>query len=142
VKPVILVVEDEVLIALDLVDHLETAGYGVAGPYLTVAHALEYLHSDAPCDGAVIDINLGQETAEPVARTLAAKAIPFVVLSGYAVSQQEAAFASAPRLHKPMRPKDLMSTLHKLIAAAPREPSEQPSAHSAFSPAPSKSPSR
>ena len=39
------------------------------------------------CDVAVLDVNLGNETAEPVARELRARGTPFVVLSGYSSEQ-------------------------------------------------------
>jgi DNA-binding response OmpR family regulator len=49
----LLVVEDEALIAVALQDDLEDRGYSVAGPFNTCAAALEWLTSGRP-DVAVI----------------------------------------------------------------------------------------
>src|SRR5271166_1565646 len=81
-KPKVLVVEDEALVALQIEDALQEAGFDVLGPARSSAEALDLLKS-SPCDAAVLDIGLGSETSEPVARALIARDIPFITLSGY-----------------------------------------------------------
>jgi hypothetical protein len=49
---------------------------------LGVGQALQ-LVSDSDCDAAVFDVNLGNETSEPVARELNQLGTPFITLSGY-----------------------------------------------------------
>lgn len=58
----ILVVEDEVLVAIMLASLLEDAGCCVVvGPVSTIGRALELLREGA-FDAAVLDVNLGRET--------------------------------------------------------------------------------
>ena len=115
-RPRVLVVEDEALIAMEVVATLEDAGYQVVGPAGTVARALDLVERIG-CDHAVLDVNLGRETAEPVALRLRALGVPFLSLSGYARAQQPPAFHGAPALSKPLRPKQLLEELARALAA-------------------------
>jgi two-component sensor histidine kinase len=108
----VLLVEDDPLIALDLAQLLEEAGFVVIGPAHSVAGALGLLR-DARCDAAVLDVNLGAETAEPIALALAKTGTPFVTLSGYSRDQQPAAMRNAPLLGKPVIPETLFAELNR-----------------------------
>jgi DNA-binding NtrC family response regulator len=114
-NPRILVVEDEVLIALDLMQHLEDANFDPVGPCVTVSDALDHLRRSDCCDAAIIDVNLGRETAEPVAKALLAAEKPFIVVSGYAAAQLSEVFASAPSLTKPLRMDQLVILLRQIL---------------------------
>lgn len=111
----VLLVEDEPLLAFDLSQHLIAAGYEVVGPAGSVARAL-CLVGETGCDVAVLDVNLGRETAEPVAELLRRRGTPFVALSGYSADQHPPAFAGAPSLTKPARTEELISLLGRLAA--------------------------
>jgi DNA-binding response OmpR family regulator len=78
----VLVVEDDFLIAIDISQQLAGAGFEVVGPATSVAKALKLL-AERGCDIAVLNVNLGDETSEPIARKLQSAGKPFVVLSGY-----------------------------------------------------------
>src|SRR5262249_477527 len=78
----VLVVEDDYLVAMDIVRALERAGAEVIGPAPAVEAALDALEQTAP-DGAILDINLGGEMAFPVADALLARGVPFVFATGY-----------------------------------------------------------
>ena len=52
--PVVLVAEDEAVIAMALADDLEAAGYAVAGAFATCESALQWLKDETP-DLAVLD---------------------------------------------------------------------------------------
>ncbi len=80
-KPLVLIVEDEVIIAWDLQAELESRGYTVAGPAGSVAEALDLLTAD-PVGAAVLDINLGENTSFDVARRCLGNGVPVVFLSG------------------------------------------------------------
>ena len=69
----VLVVEDEFLIALDLEQLLRRHGWRVLGPAATVAVALRLLRGAMP-DVALLDVNLGGELVTPVAAELRARA--------------------------------------------------------------------
>jgi CheY-like chemotaxis protein len=98
----ILVVEDESLVALAIADVLRNAGLNVVGPPASVAEAIQCIES-AGCDAAVLDINLGSETAEPIARALRGRGTPFVTVSGYSRDRQPLAFGAARHLSKPLQ---------------------------------------
>lgn len=79
----ILIVEDEALIAMDLVDIVECAGHAVVGPGHSATTG-EQLARLEQIDFALLDINLGRgQTTERVAARLAERGIPFVFLSAY-----------------------------------------------------------
>ena len=77
----VLIVEDDVLQAMDLEFALTDAGLEVLGPAPDATTALSLLSRDAP-DFAILDYNLGQSTSAEVAALLSAQAIPFVYLTG------------------------------------------------------------
>ena len=113
----VLVVEDETLIAMDIAAILSDAGFTVVGPVGSVAHALALIERSG-CEAAVLDINLGDGTAEPIARVLSARATPFVTISGYSREQQPAAFRNAPLVSKPVRPERLVAEVRKCLGKA------------------------
>src|SRR5215471_17048410 len=110
----VLVVEDDALVGLDIAQQLTDVGLEVVGPAISVARALR-LMGDWGCDVAVLDVNLGSETAEPIALELRARRTPFVVVSGYSSEQHPPGFHGAPRLSKPVRPEELVTILRKCM---------------------------
>lgn len=96
----VLLVEDEPLVAMELASAFERAGFAVLGPVSSVSKALALLDR-SDCDAAVLDVNLGHETSEPIAHRLALLQIPFVVVSGYSIEQLPAAYCDAPLFTKP-----------------------------------------
>lgn len=106
----ILIIEDEPMIALDLQDLLEDAGFDVVGVAGKLEKALALIASKV-CDAAIVDANLGGVSSGPAAVALAARRTPFIVLSGYALKQQEAAFPNALFIQKPCRPAQLINAL-------------------------------
>jgi PAS domain S-box-containing protein len=110
----ILVVEDEMLVAFELVASLTDAGYVVLGPARSVAEANACLDAEG-CDCAVLDVNLGGETVEPFANRLVEAGVPFVTVSGYSREQQPETFRRAPFLSKPIRPQALLAQLATLL---------------------------
>jgi DNA-binding response OmpR family regulator len=114
----VLIVEDEFFIALDIGQQLEDAGFEVVGPAPSVAKALS-LVAEQGCDVAVLDINLGGETSEPVAQKLRESDKPFVVLSGYSTDNKLPWFGGARVLSKPLRMDDLVAALRSCTGAGP-----------------------
>jgi DNA-binding response OmpR family regulator len=112
----VLVVEDDALLGLDLTQQLTDAGLEVVGPAVSVGRALKLI-GQTVCDVAVLDVNLGRETAEPVALELRARSIPFVVLSGYSTDQHPPGFRGALMLSKPARFEELVALLRRCLAA-------------------------
>ena len=96
------------MIGLDISQQLTSAGYEVVGLATSVAKALRL---EPRCDVAVLDVNLGGETCEPVAQKLRASGKPFVVLTGYSADNLLSTFGDAPILRKPPRTDDLLVAL-------------------------------
>ncbi|HEX4893384.1 MAG TPA: response regulator [Hyphomicrobiaceae bacterium] len=110
----VLVVEDEPLIALDLKEELEQAGFAVVGPAFKLSEGLE-LAADAAVDVALLDVNLGKETSAPVAGRLRDRNIPFLFTTGY--SDQALIppdLQDVPRLSKPYQFSRLVEAICKI----------------------------
>ncbi len=114
-RPRILLVEDEVLIAMYIAEALELQGFEVIGPYPTVARALSALQNPQCCDAAILDAHLRDESATPVATALAANGTPYVVATGYNRSQLPEILASVPILAKPVDVDELVTQLRGLL---------------------------
>jgi two-component sensor histidine kinase/CheY-like chemotaxis protein len=110
----ILVVEDEPLIALEVAQMLETAGFEVVGPAASVDAALKLIDLSG-CDAAILDVNLGQQSAEPIALLLARSNVPFVAMSGYSREQLPAGFGSVSLLSKPVQGSTLVDSLRRCL---------------------------
>jgi signal transduction histidine kinase len=110
----VLVVEDEFLIGLDIAGQLADAGFEVLGPVPSVAKALE-LVAQPGCDVAVLDVNLGGATCEPVAEKLRACGKPFVVLTGYSPHNLAPSFNDATILTKPPCIDDLLAAVRRCV---------------------------
>jgi CheY-like chemotaxis protein len=106
----ILVVEDEFLIALDIVAALENAGLTVVGPASTVSDALTAIQS-RPLRGALLDAHLGGESAARIADVLLARGLPFAFVSGYGRESLPPAHNAAPLVRKPFTDQEILATV-------------------------------
>lgn len=114
--PRILVVEDEYLIAMELEATLRTAGYRVIGPASDVRATLELLKAERP-DAAILDVNLAGQWITPVAVTLQAMSVPFILASGYVAAdlQAEPALRDAVNVGKTWRSEFLLKILRDAL---------------------------
>jgi CheY-like chemotaxis protein len=113
----ILLVEDEMAIALMLEDALEALGYEVIGPAGRVREALALIESKAT-DVALLDVNLNGEKVYAVADALAARDIPFVFVTGYGAAGIAETYRDHAILQKPFLQQDLATVLTRLCGAA------------------------
>ncbi len=111
----VLIVEDDVLLAMDMADSLREAGLNVLGPAASVSEAFKIIDEVRP-SFAVLDINLGQETSEPIAKRLKGLSVPFVSVSGYAKAQRPEVFAPEGFLSKPVRMPDLLREIESRLS--------------------------
>lgn len=81
-KAAVLLVEDQMLIAMDAEMMLASAGIETVITASSSSDALAKLRNFAP-DVAMLDINLGSDTSVPVAEELERRGIPFVFATGY-----------------------------------------------------------
>ncbi|MBZ6379259.1 hypothetical protein B5C34_08695 [Pacificimonas flava] len=114
----ILVVEDEVLIALDIETALEMQGAKVHGPITRLAEGLSIAENSAEeFDGAILDINLQGEEVFPIAEVLSAKGVPFLFHTGHGDSRTlQQQYAKAPVCNKPCQTETLLSELERLVS--------------------------
>jgi CheY-like chemotaxis protein len=115
----VLVVEDEMLLAMLMVDTLVDLGCEVVGPVARVADGAR-LASSERLDGAILDINLAGADVFPVARELAARNIPFVFVSGYGTNDLPREWRDRPKLQKPFEPHDLGQSMDRTFARQAR----------------------
>ncbi|HEY4143492.1 response regulator [Pinirhizobacter sp.] len=113
--PLILLVEDEWLIATTVAEALNQHGCEVLGPAPTVARALSFLEAAHP-HMAIIDFRLARETTEDILPVLDAMKIPVCVLSGYAAAQLPTRYQCYRFLEKPFRMHELFATVDELLA--------------------------
>jgi DNA-binding response OmpR family regulator len=112
----LLIVEDSFLAARTLVRIVESAGASVLGPAPTVAAAMRLLDS-SPCHGAILDVNLGDESVEPVAARLEQDGCPFFFLTGYASPVSLGpGFRGRLLLHKPVDATELVEAIRREFA--------------------------
>jgi DNA-binding response OmpR family regulator len=116
----ILVVEDEYILARQLVRALTQEGAVVLGPVPDVARALA-LVADGPggIDVAILDVNLVGEKVYPVADALLHRGVPFLFASGYDADDSNPRFAAIRHLVKPLMMKSLVAALVATLAATP-----------------------
>jgi CheY-like chemotaxis protein len=102
----VLLVEDEIMVALLLEDMLAELGHTVVGPVARLDKALEMAREEA-FEVAFLDVNLDGEEVYPVAEVLAARGIPFIFVTGYSRPGLRAPYGDRPTLQKPFRRHDL-----------------------------------
>ena len=108
-KPRVLIVEDEVIVAIDLELCFEDAGFEVIGPAADEAEALELIESHRP-DFAALDWNLRTGTSRRVAEALKAIGARFVFVTAM---RDEVAreVENTPVFDKPVDPRVVMEAL-------------------------------
>jgi len=111
----ILVVEDEMLVAMSIEDTLIDAGGEVVGPAPTVGRALGLLQDEAKIDAVVLDMNLQGQSGLPVADACDERSIPFLILSGYGDTALSGTRHAAPILSKPFASAVLVKALTTLF---------------------------
>jgi DNA-binding response OmpR family regulator len=112
-RKLVLLVEDEPLIAYDVERNLRHAGARV----ITAGHldAALYMAEHPELSGAVVDLRLGHESAIPICRRLSQRDLPFVIHTGYAADAVRRVWPSAPIIHKPAAPDEITVALSDLL---------------------------
>jgi CheY-like chemotaxis protein len=110
----ILIVEDEMLLAMMLEDMLTDVGYRVVKA-ARVAKALE-LAATAAIDCAILDVNLGGANSYSVANELQRRDIPFIFSTGYGADGLHPDYHGSPMLSNPFRQQELERVIIKALA--------------------------
>ena len=112
----VLVVEDEPLVALDIVAALEGAGVDVVGSAGTAKEALHIIDNTL-LDAALLDANLRGHPVGEIAAALAARNVPFLFVTGYGRENLPRAFAKTAVLSKPFSQEQLIAAATLLVEA-------------------------
>ncbi len=115
----VLVLEDELLIAMFLDDLLAEAGYTVVGPASSIAEALALLASEPLPDIALLDFHVAGETSLAVADALAGRGVPMVFLTGYGREALPPRYRDSPVLTKPYEARELIAALTETLQLPP-----------------------
>lgn len=110
----ILLVEDEALIAMELVDHLTQAGCTVIGPAHNIDRALALI-AQGGFDAALLDANLSGHRVDDIAVALTQRGAPFAFVTGYGREALPPAFREALIVEKPFTPEQVLRALETLL---------------------------
>ncbi len=112
----ILVVEDEIFIAMEIERALTTDGFEVLGPVGSIEDALQLLHREQP-DAAVLDVTLRGGKVTPVAVLLRSQGVPFVLASAEDRELTEAGFfQGVTNLGKPTNTRLMIGEIQRLLS--------------------------
>lgn len=112
----VLVVEDELMVAWDIEQTLTVAGIRVLGPVSSVGAALALIEQQRP-DAAILDLNLQGELVTPVARRLNEQGVPFILSTAYNHLRPDGdtAFDGIDNLGKPFPPSRFLEVLDGML---------------------------
>ncbi len=116
-QPSVLVAEDEYIVAYDLCDTVEEAGYAVEGPYADISSAMLALQKCRP-DVAILDVELDDGYSFQLAEHLIAEKVPVIFHSGqFTPSEVAKRFPQAIACSKPCPPDKLLRKVNEVLAA-------------------------
>ena len=109
----ILIVEDEVLVAMMMEDILLEQGCTpqVAGEEKQALACIDGRRFDA----AILDVNLNGAASFPIAEALKARGVPFAFSTGYDERMLREGFGDQPVIRKPFLPDKLLDVLCALV---------------------------
>ena len=113
-SPLVLVADDEALIALDLECALSEAGFTVA-VVRSCSEANLFLNEHTPA-AAVLDVSLSDGECHEAAKTLADLGVPFVVYTGLSVEASYGAFSHGTTVLKPTESAEVVRLLKAMTA--------------------------
>jgi len=116
IAPRVLVVEDEITVALLIEDMVHELAYEVAGIVSRLEDAIRLLDSET-FDLAMLDVHLNGKMVFPFAAELEAREIPFLFATAYGARGIPKAFNSHLVLQKPFGPVELRRALVQLSAS-------------------------
>lgn len=111
--PRVLVVEDEMTVAMLIEDMVGELAYEVAGVVPRLEDAMRLLDSDS-FDLAMLDVHLNGETVFPFAAALEERDVPFLFATAYGPRGIPEEFRDRPVLQKPFGPVELRRALMEL----------------------------
>ena len=110
----VLVVEDEMMIAMLIEDMLDEFGCKLVGPATNVPRALELIGKES-IEVAVLDLNLDGQDTYAIADALQRKNVPFIFATGYGSTGLRQEYGNRPVLQKPFQARDLETALTEAL---------------------------
>lgn len=111
----VMIVEDELFVAMDLQDIVEEIGHQVDGPYMTVREALAALESNLPTC-AILDVQLLDGEVYPAADRLKEASVPIIFHSGHADEKKLLdRYPASMVCPKPSSPISLRAAIERLL---------------------------
>lgn len=110
----IMILEDEPLLAMLVESMLEEMGH-VPLNATSRDEALRTIEDSHP-DAVLLDVNLWGAPSIDLAKVLAERAIPFVLMTGYDANEVRSTFGVVPVLSKPFDARGLAESLAELSA--------------------------
>jgi DNA-binding response OmpR family regulator len=118
----VLVVEDDLFLAMALEDTLVEMGAVVVDACHTLDEAMAWANAD-DFAVAVLDFSLGSHSVTPLARRLARRNVPFILHTGMSRSEPSLTeWRNFPIVEKPVSPKTLVAAIK---SALDREPARR-----------------
>lgn len=109
--PKILVAEDEMIVAFDLCETLEEAGFQIDGPHATIASARRAIDREQPVL-AILDVSLRDDLSYPLAKDLETLGVTVIFYSGlHSRESIKRHFPEAKVLMKPCPPADVLAAV-------------------------------
>jgi len=115
--PRVLVVEDEMTVAMLIEDMVHELSFEIAGVVPRLEDAMRMANSDE-FDVAMLDVHLNGKTVFPFAAMLDRRGIPYLFATAYGARGIPPEFRDHPVLEKPFGPLDLSRTLLHLTGRA------------------------
>lgn len=110
----VLVVEDEMMIAMLIEDMLDELGCKLVGQAASVPRALELIGNES-IEVAILDLNLDGKDTYAIADALQRKNVPFIFATGYGSAGLRQEYGNRPVLQKPFQQKDLEMALTEAL---------------------------
>jgi CheY-like chemotaxis protein len=112
----VLVVEDDMMIAMMVEDMLTDLGCAVVGPANGLTQGQALADDGGAIDAALLDVNLGAETVFPLADRLRARGVPLIFSTGYGEGGLRESDRGCAVLRKPYRASDVAAALSAALA--------------------------
>ncbi|OUJ04518.1 HWE histidine kinase domain-containing protein [Acetobacter cibinongensis] len=114
----VLIVEDQLLIAMDIEQALAENGVTQVQTVASVYEGVQAITQRVP-DIALLDLNLGDETSADIAALLRKKQVPILFATGYGDrSMIPAGFEDVPVIRKPYVTQSVIREMEKLLGAS------------------------
>ena len=110
----VLLVEDEPLLAFEMIDELELLGAEPVGPLPSAHAALTFILGAESVDAAMINVNLRGQPSFDVADALLERGVPFVFVTGHDALVRER-YPDVPCYPKPADMPKLVRALGRLV---------------------------